>query len=98
MRSFRELVTDHVQEPSEALEYLKASLELFDQDGDLDAFLTAIRTVAETKGGMTKLAQETNLNRQHLYRSLSPNGNPTIRTLDTVLRALGLRLTIEKVS
>lgn len=98
MRSFRELVTDHVQDPSEASEYLKASMELFEQDGDLNALLAAIRTVADAKGGMTKLAQETKLNRQHLYRSLSPNGNPTIKTLDTILHALGLRLTIEKVS
>jgi probable addiction module antidote protein len=97
MRTFRELVTDHVQDPSEAAEYLKASLELYEQDGDLDSFLTAVRTVADARGGMTKLALETKLNRQHLYRSLSNNGNPTIKTLDSILHALGVRLTIEKV-
>lgn len=98
MKTFREVVIDHVQDPTEALEYLKASMELFEQDGDLDVFLTAIRTVAEAKGGMSKLAQETKLNRQHLYRCLSRNGNPTVRTLDSILHALGLRLTIDKVS
>ncbi|MFA7567826.1 MAG: addiction module antidote protein [Alkalispirochaeta sp.] len=98
MRTFRDLVTEHVQDPAQALEYLNASLELFEQDSDLDSFLTAIRTVVDANGGMTKLAQETDLNRQHLYRSLSRNGNPTIRTLESVLRALGLRLTIKKAS
>lgn len=98
MRSYKEVIKEHVSDPVEAYEYLKASMELYEEDGDLDAFLVAIKTVAEANGGISKLAKQTNLNRQHLYRSLSQNGNPTIRTLESVLHALGLKLSIEKAS
>jgi len=94
MRNFRDMVKEFVQDPENASEYLRVSLEEYEEDGNLDAFLKAIRTVAEARGGISKLAEETNLNRQHLYRSLSANGNPTIRTLDSVLHSLGLRLTL----
>jgi probable addiction module antidote protein len=98
MKSFREEVKNYVKDESEAFEYLKASLELYETDGDLDSFLIALRTVADAQGGITKLAESTNLNRQHLYRSLAKNGNPTIKTLDSILHALGVKLSIEKAS
>lgn len=88
------MVKEFVEDPEEASEYLRVSLEEYEEDGNLDAFLKAIRTVADARGGIAKLAEETKLNRQHLYRSLSSNGNPTIRTLDSVLHSLGLRLTL----
>lgn len=97
MRSYRDLVKEFVEDPQEASEYLRISLEEYESDGNLEAFLKAIRTVAEARGGMTKLAEETKLNRQHLYKSLSANGNPTIRTLDSVLHFLGLRLTLTQI-
>ena len=98
MRNYRDAVKDFIKDPSEASEYLKISLEEYENDGNLDAFLKAIRSVTDEQGGITKLAQKTNLNRQHLYRSLSKNGNPTIRTLDSILHSLGLKLTITKAS
>jgi probable addiction module antidote protein len=84
--------------PPRCLEYLRISLEEYEEDGNLDAFLKAVSTVAEARGGMTRLAEETKLNRQHLYKSLSANGIPTIRTLDSVLHSLGLRLTLTQIS
>lgn len=98
MREYRNLVEDFVKDPEEAFEYLQISLEEYEKDGNLDAFLKAIRTVAEAQGGISKLAEKTNLNRQHLYKSLSENGNPTIKTLNQILHTLGLKLTLTKVS
>ncbi|NCN04004.1 MAG: transcriptional regulator [Spirochaetales bacterium] len=98
MRTYREYVSGRMADSDEALEYLKASLELYETDKDLDAFLVAVRTVADARGGLSKIAKETNLNRQHLYRSLAKNGNPTIKTLDSILHTLGLKLSIEKAS
>jgi probable addiction module antidote protein len=97
MRSYRDMVKGFVEDPQDASEYLRVSMEEYEKDGNLDAFLKAIRTVADARGGISKLADETKLNRQHLYRSLSAKGNPTIRTLDTVLHSLGLRLTLAQV-
>ena len=98
MREYRKLVQEIVQDTDEASSYLTAALEEYENDGNLSAFLKAIRTVVDAQGGMSNLAAKTNLNRQHLYRSLSDTGNPTIRTLDAVLHALGLKLSIREAS
>ena len=97
MRTYRELVTRTMEDPGEASEYLRASLDEYQGDGNLEAFLLALRTVIEAQGGMTELARKTSLNRQNLYRTLSRNGNPRLQTLHEILNALGLRLSIEQV-
>ena len=43
---------------------------------------------------MTEIARKTNLGRQSLYKSLSPDGRPEFATVLTVVRALGLKLTV----
>jgi len=98
MRKYRDAVYEIVENKSEASEYLMAALEEYENDGNLAAFLKAIRTVVDAQGGIGILSEKINLNRQHLYRSLSEKGNPTIRTLHAVLNGLGLRLTIRKAS
>jgi len=50
--------------------------------------------VAEVRGGIGELAKKTNINRQHLYRTLSRRGNPRLDTLKDVLHGLGFRLSI----
>lgn len=52
----------------------------------------ALGIVAKAKG-MAQLATETGLSREQLYRSLGDNGNPTLRTLLSVTKALGISLT-----
>ena len=98
MRSYRELVTETMQDPQEATEYLKISLEEYEQDSNLEAFLLALRTVVEAQGGMTEFARKTALNRQSLYKTLSKDGNPRLQTLHTILHALGLKLSLEPIA
>lgn len=97
MRTYRELVTDMMHDPAEAREYLKISLEEYEQDGNIEAFLQALRTVVDAQGGMTEFAQKTTLNRQSLYKTLSKNGNPRLQTLHTIVHALGLKLSLEPI-
>jgi hypothetical protein len=47
---------------------------------------------------MSKVAKDAGVQRETLYRSLSEQGNPTIGTLDAVLKAVGLRIAIEAAS
>jgi probable addiction module antidote protein len=94
MRDFREYVKEKLKDPEEAVTYLNTALEEYEKDQDSEAFLLALRTVAEARGGLAELAKKTNLNRQHLYRTLSGKGNPRLNTLETVLQALGFRLSI----
>lgn len=48
--------------------------------------------VARAKG-MTKIARETGLSREQLYRSFSEEGNPTLKTTLTVMRAISVDMT-----
>jgi probable addiction module antidote protein len=52
----------------------------------------ALGVVARAKG-MTQIASETGLSREQLYRSFSGNGNPTLKTTISVMKALGIELT-----
>jgi len=61
------------------------------------AFLLALKDVAEAQGGLSKLAERTNLNRPNLYRALSAKGNPKLETISTILHGLGFRLSIESL-
>ena len=79
-----------------AVEYLKAAMEALDDPNDRAAGLLALRTVAEAYGGLGAVAAEAGINRESLYRALSPNGNPTLKTLLAVLKTVGMRLSVER--
>ena len=87
-----------MHDPQEATEYLRVSLDEYEVDGNLEAFLLALRSVVEAQGGMTEFARKTSLNRQSLYKTLSKQGNPRLQTLHTILHALGLKLSIEPMT
>ena len=95
MKNYRDFVIQTMQDPNEALAYLRASLEEYEKDGNYEAFLIALRTVAEAKGGVSELSKKTNLNRQALYKILSKKGNPRLKTLTTVLNSLDFKLSIQ---
>jgi probable addiction module antidote protein len=62
------------------------------ETGDSAYVAKALGIVARAKG-MSELARETGLSREQLYRSFSERGNPTLKTLLAVTRALGVDLT-----
>lgn len=51
--------------------------------------------IAQARGGVRAIARETELNVNQFYRTLSPQGNPELRSLSAVLKALGLRLAVQ---
>ena len=59
------------------------------------AGLLALRDVAEAYGGLGMVAEQAGISREALYRSLSPKGNPTLKTLLAVLKSVGMRLSVE---
>ena len=83
--------------PDEAFEYLHASLE---ENYDMpEAIVEAIRSVSESLDlSIEKLAKKSKLQPSTLYKALGKDGNPTLGTLTAVLKAMGLRLSIEKAS
>lgn len=86
------MVKELRENPGFAAEYLKAAIEDTDEPGVL---LIALRRVAEAQGGVASVAKAAGVERESLYRALSPRGNPRWSTLVAVTRAMGLKLTVE---
>jgi probable addiction module antidote protein len=77
-------------DPAFAADYLDAVLA----DGDLAEVMVALRHVVNARSSIQDVAAEAGLNPNTLYRTLSPAGNPELRSLAKVLAAVGLRLAI----
>ncbi len=90
-KNYKEHLLEQLQKPEEAAAYLNAALS----DDDPHVFLLALRDIAEAKGGMNWLAEQADLNRENLYRTLSLKGNPRFFNLLAVFEAIGLRLTVQ---
>ena len=93
MRRFRlweDYLVESLKDPEEALGYLNAAL----RDGDERVFLLALAHVAKAHGGFSRLARLSKLHRVNLHRILSKTGNPELKSLTGILKALGLKLAI----
>jgi len=89
-RNYKDHLLKQLKDHKKAADYLNQAL----QDTDSRIFLLALRDVADAQGGMSQLAQQSKLNRENLYRSLSLKGNPRFFNLLAVLESFGLKLTI----
>ena len=79
-------------------QFAAAYLDQVLADGDQEELMLALRRLSEACGGVTGLAQQAGLNSTTLYRTLSSNGNPELRTLRALLAAMGLRLSVSPVA
>ena len=81
------------KDPAYAVELLNSILE----DGDQGELLIALRQMAKAFGGVSKVAEKAQLNSTQIYRTLSANGNPEIRSLTAILKTMGLRLAVQQL-
>ena len=88
--SYKDDLLVELQDPEYASMYLEQTLET----GDMQAFLIAMRDVVEARGGVAKIAQSAQMQRQGLYKVLSSRGNPRLATLQGILKSMGLRMAI----
>jgi len=102
MRKLTAAVSHHEREIEElrtdrafALEYLKAAFESLSNPEERGGSLLMLRALAEAYGGLGAVAAQAGISRESLYRSLSPKGNPTLKTLIAVLNTLNLRLSVK---
>lgn len=87
----------------------EASIEMFREDPDFaigylnhllaegsdEDLLLGLRYVSEAHGGIPRLAESAGLNPKTLYRTLSSRGNPELRSLSALLRAMGMTLAVQ---
>ena len=88
--AIEELLRD---DPALSAEYLDQSL----REGTREEVLFAMLRVIRAHGGVAKIASETGLNENTLYRTLSAKGNPRLSTLLTICGAVGMRISISPV-
>lgn len=70
-------------------EYLTAAAE----DPNPEVFLAALGDVAKARG-MARIAKESGLGRESLYKALGAGAHPRYETVSAVLRALGVKLAV----
>ncbi|EKD53748.1 MAG: hypothetical protein ACD_60C00157G0002 [uncultured bacterium] len=93
--NYEEWLINSLKNKKEAATYLQVALDEYQNDGDLEAFLMALRHVAEAQGGLGKLSKKTHLNRESLYKTLSSKGNPKLQTIGILLKGLGFEFFIK---
>jgi probable addiction module antidote protein len=81
------------QDPAYALELLNNILE----EGEQAELLIALRQMTKAFGGVQSIAEKAKLNPTQLYRTLSKEGNPALSSIAAILKAMGLRLAVERV-
>ena len=87
--SFDDYMVESMKDPSEAAAYIEAVMQL----DDPAALLVALRHVARAHG-MAEVARRADVGDKTLFKALSASGNPTLSTVQKVLAAVGLRLSV----
>jgi probable addiction module antidote protein len=82
-------ITEHMDNEEYISEYIKAAFE----SGDISEITRALSDVARARN-MTDLAEKMGISRQGLYKTLSENGNPEFATIQKLITALGLQMSI----
>lgn len=82
-------VADYLNSEGDMAAYLEAC---FEEAGDDAAYIAAALGDIARAHGMVRLAKETGLTREGLYKTLSKDGNPGFGSILKVIHALGLKL------
>jgi probable addiction module antidote protein len=81
-------------DPALAAAYLNDVLET----GDEVDLMLALRSLCTAFGGVQEVARRADSNPNTMYRTLSKQGNPSLKTLRAVLNAMGLRLAVQPLN
>jgi len=72
-------------------------LESVFKDGTAEEIAEALGNVAKARQVMCKIAKKAQVNNNSLYRSLSRNGAPLFKTVNSAVHALGFKLSVVPV-
>ncbi len=86
-------VSEYLENQESIAAYLSAVVE----DGNPKLLLTAISDIAKARG-MAKIASDSGLGRESLYKALNPESKPRFETILKVLNSLGVKIGFNAVS
>ena len=78
-------------DPAFAMQLLNSILE----EGDQGELLIVLRQMTKAFGGVQAVAEQAQLNPTQLYRTLSADGNPALGNFSAILKAMGMRLSVQ---
>ena len=81
-----------------AIDYLNVVMEEADQEELVAALSRIARLCSRSKVVESRLVEKIELNAQALYRALCRRGNPELKSAMTLLRALGVRLSVQSAA
>ena len=87
-------VTNYLKTQEDVLLYIEAASE--EDPGDGSLIRMALKDIARAQN-MSALAREIGVSREGLYKTLSPNGNPSFATIMRLTRALGMQVVIRPI-
>lgn len=85
--------SEYLNDEESIAAYLSATLE----EGDPKLLLSAISDVAKARG-MSKIASDSGLGRESLYKALHPEAKPRFETILKVLNSLGVTMHFNPVN
>lgn len=88
-------VADYLDSQEDIQAYLDAVLEEAGDDPRL--IVHALANITRTKN-MSRIARESGISREGLYKALSEEGNPSFATVAKIARALGLKIRFQSAA
>lgn len=96
-RSFTEIEESYFREhPEEIDDYIAIIFDEYAKDGDTGALLSSLRVLSRVKG-VGKIAEAAGMSRKGLQKALSDKGNPAFASVNSIMHAIGYRLTPERL-
>jgi len=96
----KEKITFAKWDPAEVITTKECAIVFLEEalrENDPDMLLSVVGDIVRSKG-MAKIARELKLDRKGLYKALTPDGNPSFRTVFKLLDLLGLQIKLEQKS
>lgn len=86
-------VSEYLDSEESIASYLSSIIE----EGDPQLLLAAISDVAKARG-MAKIASDSGLGRESLYKALKPESKPRFETILKVLNSLGVKIQFNAIN
>ncbi len=98
VKSYQEDKLLRLRDSNYASKYLTTAFDETLNDGNMEAFLLALKNIVDAKVSISELANKSQISRQHLHLLFSGKGNPTVETLASILQVLDLSIDFKPLS
>lgn len=85
LSSYEKDLVERLKDTKEAASYLTASLQDYLEDNNTDAFALSLYYITLANGGVKKVAEQTGLNRENLYKIFNGQRKPRLKTVSQLL-------------